>query len=293
MPDSDRTRILILAQTNPTFSKKYIETVCTAGLLDIGKGKYKWVRIYPIEKRALSVDYHKFQWISCMLNESDKNNDTRPESRKIIKDTIQAHEKLSIGHKADWELRRHILLHSGIPIITRKQDLLDGAKDNKFSLCLFKPTKVCKFTAHNQSTEFTEKEQALIDIAKKQGILIDFGADFSTIKFSKIPYYFKCVFEDEEGKVSRLSVLDWEMSSLFRKEDFRLKNQIKAMESTLKKYNDFIENKDIYFILGTRLRAHRALIEKPFLSINPWSIISVIAFPKTEGGEQTFLNGIF
>lgn len=293
MSDSGRSRILILAQTNPTFSKKYVETVCTAGLLDLGRNNYKWVRLYPIVKRALSVEYHKFQWVSCVLNVCDKNNDKRPESWKVFEDTIEAHERLNNKRKAaDWERRRRILLNSNIQIVKRKQDILDAAKENRFSLCLFKPAKVRKFTAHVQSTEFSEEEQAHIDNVQKQNFLIGFGFDFRNIKFVKIPYFFKCVFEDEDGVSSNMTVLDWEMSSLFRKENHRLHTPEAAMESVLKKYNKFIDENDLYFILGTRHLAHKKLMKNPNSYINPWSIISVIAFPKSEGGEQALLDGI-
>lgn len=292
MSYSDRSRILILAQTNPTFSKKYVETVCTAGIMDLGGNNYKWVRLYPIVKRILPVEYHKFQWISCALNECDRNNDKRPESWKVYEHTIEAHERLNKGSAANWELRRHILLHSNIQVIKKKQDILNAAKENAFSLCLFKPAKVGKFTAHEQSIEFTEEEQAHIDNAQKQGVLIDFGTDFRNLKFIKIPYYFKCIFEDEDGFSSNMTVLDWEMSSLYRKEARRLGTPTKAMESVLKKYNQYIDNNDLYFVLGTRHVDHKKLISHPNTHINPWSIISVIAFPKSEGGAQTLLDGI-
>ncbi len=54
MPD----RILVTVKTYPTLSRKYGETVCTAGLREDGS----WVRIYPVPFRRLDEQqqYSKF-----------------------------------------------------------------------------------------------------------------------------------------------------------------------------------------------------------------------------------------
>ncbi len=44
-----KQEILILAKTYPTFSQKYFELVCTAGINTQGE----WRRIYPIPFREL------------------------------------------------------------------------------------------------------------------------------------------------------------------------------------------------------------------------------------------------
>ena len=45
-----KERVLITAKTYPTLSRKYGETVCTAGLREDGS----WVRIYPVPFRRLN-----------------------------------------------------------------------------------------------------------------------------------------------------------------------------------------------------------------------------------------------
>jgi hypothetical protein len=47
-----RQRVLITAKTYPTLSRKYGETVCTAGVREDGT----WVRIYPVPFRRLSEE---------------------------------------------------------------------------------------------------------------------------------------------------------------------------------------------------------------------------------------------
>ena len=61
----EKQRILITVKTYPTLSRKYGETVCTAGVREDGT----WVRIYPVPFRRLNEDqkYSKYDWIECRL----------------------------------------------------------------------------------------------------------------------------------------------------------------------------------------------------------------------------------
>src|ERR1035441_3463498 len=74
-PGYTEHRILIWGKTYPELSKKYIETVCTAGVLESGKP----VRLYPITYRYLNDEQFKlYQWITAGIQKNP--NDTRPES---------------------------------------------------------------------------------------------------------------------------------------------------------------------------------------------------------------------
>jgi len=54
-------RVLITVKTYPTLSRKYGETVCTAGVRADGS----WMRIYPVPFRRLdeTEQYKKYDWI--------------------------------------------------------------------------------------------------------------------------------------------------------------------------------------------------------------------------------------
>ena len=69
-------RVLITVKTYPTLSRKYGETVCTAGVCEDGS----WVRIYPVPFRRLdeAEQYAKYDWIDCKLIKS--KSDPRPET---------------------------------------------------------------------------------------------------------------------------------------------------------------------------------------------------------------------
>ena len=69
-----KERILITVKTYPTLSRKYGETVCTAGVREDGS----WVRVYPVPFRRLgeTEQYRKFDWLECDLIKSP--TDPRP-----------------------------------------------------------------------------------------------------------------------------------------------------------------------------------------------------------------------
>lgn len=69
-----KERVLITVKTYPTFSRKYIELVCTAGFREDGS----WIRLYPSPFRFLEKGnrYKKYQWIEL---EIDKNPE-RPQT---------------------------------------------------------------------------------------------------------------------------------------------------------------------------------------------------------------------
>ena len=72
----EKQRILITVKTYPTLSRKYGETVCTAGIREDGS----WVRMYPVPFRRLGEQeqYTKYDWVECQL--APYRSDPRPES---------------------------------------------------------------------------------------------------------------------------------------------------------------------------------------------------------------------
>jgi hypothetical protein len=75
-----KERVLITVKTYPTLSRKYGETVCTAGVREDGS----WVRVYPVPFRRLeeAEQYSKFDWIECQLVRN--TSDPRPETFRPV-----------------------------------------------------------------------------------------------------------------------------------------------------------------------------------------------------------------
>src|SRR5208283_4284239 len=130
-----KERVLVTVKTYPTLSRKYGETVCTAGIRRDGT----WVRIYPVPFRRLdeSEQYKKFDWLECELIKNSE--DPRPESFRPA-DVNQLYPVGHVDTSDNWRERRNLILNTG-KIYTRLQALIDGAKANSFSLAVFKPKR--------------------------------------------------------------------------------------------------------------------------------------------------------
>src|SRR5690606_21819192 len=103
--EMDKQCVLITVKTYPTLSRKYGETVCTAGVREDGS----WVRIYPVPFRRLDEQqqYSKFDWLECRL--SRHSSDPRPETFR----PVEQNELRPVGHidaANNWRERRRVLL---------------------------------------------------------------------------------------------------------------------------------------------------------------------------------------
>src|SRR5437764_394470 len=139
-----KERILIMVKTYPTLSRKYGETVCTAGIHEDGS----WVRIYPVPFRRLEEkqQYRKFDWIEADLIKSP--SDVRPETRHP-QDMQQLHPVAHLSTKDKWRERRRLVLETAA-VHTRLEPLIRGAKANELSLAVFKPSKILAFNSEEE-----------------------------------------------------------------------------------------------------------------------------------------------
>lgn len=131
-----RERVLITVKTYPTLSRKYGETVCTAGVRPDGT----WMRIYPVPFRRLEEEeqYRKFDWIETEFVRG--TSDPRPETRHPA-DMAKMVPAGHIGTDDNWRERRELLLKTA-KVYDRLEPLMTGAKENQLSLAVFKPTKI-------------------------------------------------------------------------------------------------------------------------------------------------------
>ncbi len=262
-------RILIAAKTYPTLSRKYGETVCTAGVRQDGS----WIRLYPVPFRRLNEweQYRKFEWIECQMDRND--SDPRPETyRPGAFDEIRRIRHVDTSD--NWRERRRIFLDNQ-KVYTRLQDLIDGAKsEQRLSLAVFKPTRVIKFFCKLDGRDWDHGK--LDELRRIHGQLDLFDDDSWRRTFEivrKLPYRFSYQFEDETGRKSNLRILDWETGALYWNclQDAN-GDEKKALEKVRDKYfNEFLE-KDLHFFVGTLKQFH-------FRAPNPWVIIGVFPIP--------------
>ncbi|MEO1186906.1 MAG: hypothetical protein AAFX46_20490, partial [Cyanobacteria bacterium J06636_27] len=102
-----RRKILIVTKTYPSISRKYKETVCTAGiLLNESEKPMQWIRIYPIRFRSLDLDKRYPRW-SIISGEIEKNTkDYRDESFRISDSSIEIVR--NINTKDNWKERKSL-----------------------------------------------------------------------------------------------------------------------------------------------------------------------------------------
>ncbi len=264
-----RERILITVKTYPTLSRKYGETVCTAGIREDGT----WVRLYPVPFRRLDEQeqYKKYDWIECDVMHS--RTDHRPESFN----PVEVRQLVPVGHvdtAANWRERRRLLLQTA-QVHTRLQTIIDAAKANQMSLTVFKPARVLDFVWEEDDER--DWNLAKLKAMRENALQADLFSDekwrttFQVIP--KLPYNFSYRFEDETGKHSELQVLDWEAGQLYWN---CLRNcdgdEACALDKVRQKYFDVFTAKDLHFFLGTTYEYH-------LRALNPWVIIGVLPIP--------------
>ncbi|MEO0770971.1 MAG: hypothetical protein AAFY72_16375, partial [Cyanobacteria bacterium J06649_4] len=132
-----RRKILIATKTYPSISRKYKETVCTAGiLLDDDEKPIQWIRIYPVRFRSLEFDkrYKKWSIVSAEIERNDK--DYREESYRISDASIKVIRE--IGCDNHWQERKSFILPLQFSSIA-------DIKAQKKSLGLIKPKSIKKY----------------------------------------------------------------------------------------------------------------------------------------------------
>ena len=264
-------RILVTVKTYPTLSRKYGETVCTAGLREDGS----WVRIYPVPFRSLHEHerYSKFDWISCPLVRNAK--DPRPESYHPV-DIDDLRPTGHMGTDKGWRDRRQIVLRTA-KVYDRLDLLIDEAKSYKRSLAVFKPNNIRDLIWEEEDPEWDQdKLRQMLEDASQPSLFAD---DIRHRQFKiipKLPYSFSYRFADVAGKNSELQILDWEIGALYwnclsscggDKEG--------AIEKVRHKYIDDFMKKDLHFFLGTTQRWQS-------VAPNPWVIVGVFPIPHEE-----------
>ncbi|MGQ0428736.1 MAG: hypothetical protein ACT4UQ_02225 [Gammaproteobacteria bacterium] len=260
--------MLITVKTYPTLSRKYGETVCTAGVREDGS----WVRIYPVPFRRLdeAEQYHKFDWLELDLVKA--RSDPRPESRS----PVDPKQMTAVGHidtADDWRERRCILVQTS-KVYTRLDDLISAAKANEMSLAVFRPTRIKEFRWEEEAREWDPSKVSEIRARSQQKELFAEESWRETFKLiPKLPYSFSYRFADSGGRVSELQILDWEIGALYwnclRSCDG---DESAALEKVKAKYLDEFGQRDLHFFLGTTQQFHQ-------FAPNPWVIVGVFPIP--------------
>ncbi len=267
-----RHKVLLTVTTYPLPSRSYDELVCTAGLLENGE----WIRIYPVplsfllgQRKSGKMQSFKYTWMELDLNQ--RTDDFRPESfspKNYDFRDLKLFDK--IDTKENWALRKEFCLKN---VFTNIDELIELSKapTNK-SLATFKPTKIERLEIVEDDPEWKNEWKEL----RKQGDLFS-QEKAPEILIPKLPFKFYYRFKDDSGKSRRLMIEDWEIGALYwnclRAAEG---NKTEALEKVRQRYEkEFIEDKDIYFFLGTTRQWHMRRSNNPFVIIG-------VFYPKKE-----------
>ena len=264
-----RERVLITVKTYPTLSRKYGETVCTAGLREDGS----WMRIYPVPFRRLdeSQQYAKYDWIEADFVRG--TFDPRPETFHPV-DSSQLLPVGSMDTSDRWRERRQFILGK-VPVYDRLAPLLVGAKENRLSLALFKPARLLDLIVEDDEKDWPEDKLTEMRSRAQQGQLFAEDEEWRrTFKLiPKLPFRFRYRFADADGSTSTLSILDWECGQLYWNCLRRHRNDPEvAIQKVKQKYLTELSASDLYFFLGTLQQFHG-------YSQNPWAIVGLFHPP--------------
>jgi hypothetical protein len=272
-----REKILIWAKTYPELSSKYLETVCTAGMLPSGQP----LRLYPIPYRYLGGEKEQFslyQWITVGIQK--KHDDFRPESYRIDCDSIEAGEVIDPtqdewGKRAEWMFRDPSWQFDSV------EDLLKSQEDKRTSIGVVAPKEIRKVEVVQRSEEEKKNfEQKLADVKKiqeaKRAQINMFEealpAEMKNLEFMRYRVQVSWFCNGSECKGHKMQVLDWGLCELQRREgDEKALDRMKEL-CNLDKY-------DLKFFLGN-LFMHPA----SFLIVGMW-------YPKRQPGMLRFTGG--
>ena len=265
-----KEKILILVKTYPTFSRKYFELVCTAGINEKGE----WRRIYPVPFRQLRdwEKYRKYQWVEADIEKNP--SDSRPESYKLRQGLEIKILGKPLSTQNSWHLRKDVLKDT--PVYTHLDEIIEKAKEhNIISLCQFKPKEILKLKVEETEREWNSDILNQIKAENDQKYLFDYMKNEIRL-VRKLPYKFSYRFKDKTQKESTMMIEDWEIGKLYWNcLKYAGGDESAACRKVKEKYEHFIENNDITLFLGTIHKFHRT-------ARNPFVIIGVFYPPKTK-----------
>jgi len=241
MPTPETKKVLVAVKAYPNPSKKYVETVCCAG---VDTETLQWLRLYPIPYRDLD-NSQKFQKYSIIQVRCWKSTeDSRAESYKVDSDSIQ---KLShIDTKNKWQARKNIVLKT---VSSSFCSILEEPT-NKKSLGMFEPCNV----------QFSWEKAQIEDEAKRQAPYAQLSfLDKAKNPIEQIPfdfyYQFKCQ-NTSNCPGHKLPIVDWEIKQSYRKWRHMYGFEKELLQKIKQTWLDEIcaQKNDVYFYVGNMNR---------------------------------------
>ncbi|WP_375659320.1 hypothetical protein [Bartonella sp. MR30HLJHH] len=150
-----------------------------------------------------------------------------------------------ISSKWNWKEPKCLILAKNT-VYTNLHTVIVGAKSNEFSLAIFKPARIKKFSFKPINPIRNPKREEVVYELIRQGSFFDKTNNF--IRTKKLPYKFSYEFTDDKNVNSTLMIADWEIGQLYWNCRKRVKSDKEAIQLVQQKYyNDIANTKDVYF----------------------------------------------
>ena len=214
-------RVLVIAKTYPELSSKYLETVCTAAITELGQP----LRLYPIPFRYLRGPqrFKRYQWITAALRKSD--HDSRPESYSVEQHSIVLHEEIA-ATPDEWGRRAEHVLKAQAWQQTSMREVLRLQQEKGTSLVFVRPKEITNVSIRrrdaNDAITFAQKLAALRDLNLAKRMQMDLfestvPAPMKSLEYvdARICVEWRCTDPDCIGHT--MQILDWEVCELSRK----------------------------------------------------------------------------
>lgn len=245
-------KIVVLVRATPEESRKHGYLVCVAGINE--KGEFR--RVYPFEFSygEKLIGFKKKDRIEVVLTEPD--NDQRRESRKQI-----SYKNLH-SPVEDEELRN---------ILQSKVSSIEKLKEENASLGVVKP-ELLDVKIEINSTEIYDRQQ-----------YFNLMGDYLVEKREKVKmpvelrYHFRCK-NDPTCKGHQIILLDWELNELARNVMRENANPKSIEEKIRYKFFDSMQERDLYFVLGTHFR------------FKTWMIIGIFYLKKKDEKQKNLFD---
>jgi hypothetical protein len=260
---AESVRALVTVKTYPTPSKKYMETVCTAGITEDGE----FIRLYPVPFRLMAGErqFRKYDWVEVQARR--KLKDPRPESYALDEETLQIQGHIDAAR--GWARRRALVL----PLVSQSvEDLMDRQASTGQSLGIIRPAEVTRFTMRRTTDDWTDAE--LTKLTQE-----DLFRHAPRWTLDKLPWEFRYEFRCDDPRCNghKFQVFDWEMGQSYRK--WSGKYGLDWPNAMQEKYmRDLAETRDLYFFLGTIARHPKS-----------WTIVGLFYPPRA--GDASEVDG--
>ncbi len=214
------TRALIFGKTYPELSTKYVETVCTGGILESGQP----IRLYPVPLRYLDGEsqYRLYDWITVPMEKS--RTDPRPESFHIAPNKIQLGDNVP-PDQAEWSARREYVFRDLSWHFGGMAELMEANRSRQCSIGLVQPGQiddvVLTAKSPNERTRFDQKMAALQEHVESDM----FHPSFKHLAFMshEITLHWRCA--ERCGTCARqphgMKILDWGLFELARRDSWQ------------------------------------------------------------------------